>query len=771
MTEKISLNGSWNLDFKHPQTGKHTTLIADVPIEAEVVLSNNGIIGDLMPPDTPADLSAVENTRWHYSRTFVKPAVQSDEEIYLVFDGIDPASEIFLNNKHILSTDNAMISHQVEVTDLLEDENCLEVVVSTDKETAKKYGVPLPGSGYGNAINSFLRKARHVYGWDNAPVLPLRGISKDVALEIKKRNRIEDAYIYTMQANINMQQAEVGYYFSFKLDDDIADNAVLQLEFFKDGKSIFKQNSSVINNVSRTIRHGIYIDNPALWFPRGYGKAELYTYRAVLCCGNEAIDTQEGIFGIREIELVRTNTLDHDGNGKFHFLCNGVKIYIRGTNWKVLNAIHSKSGDTMRQALELTTRCNCNLIRVWGGGIYENENFFNWCDQNGMLVWQDFMFACEFPCRNRKYEDNVRHEAEFIVKSLRNHPSLALWCGDNESDNTLFWDNFIPLPIRPSDNYLSRNILKEAVITHDPWRNYMPSSPFIDDSIFEDNASRRDFDNYLKRVPEQHYYTGDADYEKAFDQTNAIFISECGPFFYNALSETPSIYELEHRRIKDNWNKTIVNPELLYHQSANYIITWCESAKKHLDFRFGADSNITPDKKEEFITAVNFSCAEDFKYCIEKFRSEKFRRAGLIWWSLCDMWKMAFNYSAVDSEYKPKMPFYWIAASQEPQVIIGRKDNGKISLYAVNDTLEEFSGVCEISYIDGTGNICNQKQISFTSAKNTSSKFAELDMPAEQMLMLFKYGNVTNHLIAANAPFDFEKCKLWAEILRGIYQY
>ena len=129
------------------------------------------------------------------------------------------------------------------------------------------------------------------------------------------------------------------------------------------------------------------------------------------------------------------------------------------------------------------------------------------------------------------------------------------------------------------------------------------------------------------------------------------------------------------------------------------------------------------------------------------------------------------NYSAVDSEYKPKMPFYWIAASQEPQVIIGRKDNGKIVLYAVNDTLEEFSGVCEISYIDGTGNICNQKQITFTSAKNTSSKFAELDMPAEPMLMLFKHGNITNHLITGYAPFDFEKCRLWAEILRGIYQY
>lgn len=768
---KISLNGKWRLAFNHPQTGSKTCFTADVPIEAEVVLHNNGLIGDLMPPDTPADLSSVKNCVWNYSRTFTKPAVQDNQEVWLVFDGIDPASEIYLNGKHILSTDNAMISHQVDITSVLQEENLLEVMVSTDADAAKKYGPPLPGSGHGNAINTFLRKARHVYGWDNAPCLPLRGICKDVSIEIKNRNRIEDIYIYTMQANINMPQAEVGYYFSFKLDDELSDKVHLELEFFKDGKSVFRQNYLIENCVTRTVRNGIFIDSPSLWFPRGYGKAELYSCRASLKCGEKILDTREEKFGIREIELVRSNILDKDGNGDFHFLCNGVKIYVRGTNWKVLNAIHSQSSTTMQKALDLTVRCNCNLIRVWGGGIYERDDFFNWCDENGMLVWQDFMFACEFPCRNRLYEENAKQEAEFIIKALRNHPSLALWCGDNEADNSLCWNNFIPMPIRPSDNYLSRNVLKDAVLAHDPWRNYMPSSPFIDDAVFSDNASRRNFDNYLQRVPEQHYYTGEPDYERAFDKTNALFISECGPFFYNALSETPEIYEREHSRIKANWNKSIINPELLYHQSDNYMITWCESAKKHLEFKFGQNCNITPDKKEDFITAINFSCAEDYKYCIEKFRREKFRRSGLIWWSLCDMWKMAFNYSAVDSNYNPKMPFFWIAASQEPRVIIGEKQNGKVIIHAANDTLEKFAGNCEISCIDAGGKTYCKKDVTFSIQENSCCKIAEIDMLEEHTLILFKQGNICNHLITGNAPFDFAACKVWIKILRGIYSY
>lgn len=771
MNSTISLNGKWQLKFEHPHTGDITALNATIPIEAEVVLHENGIIDDLMPPDVPTAIESVKNTVWHYSRTFEKPDFREDQEIFLVFDGIDPAADIFLNGKHILSTDNAMISHQVEISSLLEKENLLEVTVFTDKQAAKKYGVPLPGSGHGNAVNTFLRKARHVYGWDNAPALPLRGISKDVRIEIKNRNRIEDAYIYTMQAGIDMQQAEVGYYFSFQLDDAISDEAVCEIEFLKDGRGIFKQSCDIVNNVTRTVRNGVFINNPALWFPRGYGNAELYTYRTVLKHGNQVLDCREGKFGIREIELVRTDILDENGNGKFHFLCNGVKIYVRGTNWKVLNAIHSKSSDTMDKALDLAVRCNCNLIRIWGGGIYEGDDFFDWCDENGMLVWQDFMFACEFPCRNRIYEENVRREAEFIVKALRNHPSLALWCGDNEADNTLVWNNFIPMPIRPSDNYISRSILKEAVISHDPWRNYMPSSPFIDDSVFCDNVSRRDFDNYLKRVPEQHYYTGDPDYEKAFDKTNALFISECGPFFYNALSETPHIFEPEQKRIKENWNKSIVNPELLYHQSDNYMITWCESAKKHLDFKFGADSNINPECGNDFITAVNFACAEDFKYAIEKFRREKFKRSGIIWWSLCDMWAMAFNYSVADSDYNPKMPFYWIAASQEPRVIIGEKRDRKIIVHAVNDTLEEFSGVCEASFVDGNGNITENKEITFSSPANSSSEIARFDMPKEHTLLLFKQGNIFNHLIAGHPPFAFESCKVWADILRKLYRY
>lgn len=381
------------------------------------------------------------------------------------------------------------------------------------------------------------------------------------------------------------------------------------------------------------------------------------------------------------------------------------------------------------------------------------------------------MFACEFPSHNELFEANVRREAQSVICALRNHPSLAIWCGDNESDNALLWGNYIPITLRPADNHLSRQILKEATRMFDPWRDYLESSPFIDDSLFHDRRSRRDIDNYLQRVPEQHYYASEADYAKAFDRSRARFISEAGAFYYNALSEDPAILARELPRIRAGWEKIPAVRELLLHQSENYLHTWCESAREHLAFYFGAPDAATPENPERLVEAINISVAENYKYAIESFRQGKFQHhTGMIWWSLCDMWPMAFNYSVADCNLRPKLPFYWIAAAQQSQVIIGKRHEDKIIFYAINDTRQKFCENCRITSVDAELNEHEIGNFSFECPPNGNIRFGELPENRSPRLLLFHWGKQSNHLVAGRPPYSLELWRKWRSFLLNFYQ-
>jgi beta-mannosidase len=460
------------------------------------------------------------------------------------------------------------------------------------------------------------------------------------------------------------------------------------------------------------------------------------------------------------------------------FKCNGEKIYIRGTNWKPLDPLPSQARPKMRQALDLCLDLHCNMVRVWGGGVYEDHDFFDYCDEHGLLVWQDFMFACEFPPQDNLFQEAVAREAEVMVKRLRNHPSLALWCGDNETDMAFFWGMLVPPKLLPSENEISRKVLKRAVRLHDPYRDYLESSPYISDDV----ARRRwtEPDCMLRMAPEQHVYLGK---QMLTTQCCAHFVSETGA---SLMSESPEIVEREIVRAKRLWDANIDVKSGIFtdgcesHQLEGYFVGWKERTLKSLRYYFHRDFDIEP--WQDLALAVNIFGGDYFKYAVEHFRIGKWRRTGMILWSLLDMWPMMFNVSLVDSLFRKKLPYYWIRQSQQPFCLMAQESEpgdmpifatGQLSIFAANDTLEPCRGQYRILR-PGT-QVQTEELLAgeFLVSPNTASAIAAMPSLETQTLLILEWTvqgrRYFNHFITGSPPFHFETFRNWCLLLDELY--
>ncbi len=775
--ERFRIDGSWTLHFTHPFTGAEHRIPATVPGNVELDLARAGLLsGDPIPPDRENAEHWIDLTDWEYETVFrfdglPSSAVRAD----LVLEGVDTVGEVFLNGEEILQCCNMFLAHRVEVTGRLRiGDNHLRIRIAAPEIAAREFPPPPPfhWTGVTREASVYLRKARHMWGWDNAPRRLSAGLWREAALEFLPECRFESVYAYTERLIPERNEAELCCSYAFTVPERDLSSYRLRLTLERDGKRAFEATFPARHTTG--ILKSLRVTDPALWFPAGYGEAPLYDFVLMLEKAGETVARHTHSFGIREIRLERTETTDAEGHGEFQFYCNGEKIYVRGANWKPLSPYPSQTPEKLERALNLLCECNCNLVRVWGGGVYEDTGFFDFCDRHGIMVWQDFMFACEFPPREEFFLKEVAKEAESVIRKFRNHPSLVLWCGDNETDAAFFWGPGIERHIRPSHNRLSRGVLPEAVLNFDPARDFLPSSPYIADSMTgRDGWCFPQQDDILAFAPEQHVYTAGPDlppggFREFFRRSAAHFSSETGPIGVCAMSESPEIVERELPRLRRFWNVAPEDVPLegeMIHQSDHYCAVWCRTARKVTEKMFGR--SFSPDHPEELIAALNFYVADLFKFVVESWRVQKFRRTGVVWWSLLDMWPMAFNYSVVDSLFRKKLPFDFLRLAQQPLALMGRDpaEDGVPHLYAVNDTLRSAEGRFRVATAAGE----TLREDAFRVAANGVAELGELPLKRGEVCFLAwesETGTGRNFYLAPGEPYDFDFCRSWAETVR-----
>ena len=465
--------GGWRLSFRHPGSGEEMTIPARVPGNIAADLHRAGVIPDPYFGSNADLLREWEFVDFTFTVAFRVTEIAPGERLALVFEGVDTAAEAFLNGASLGRMENMFIEHRFDVTGKLHCDGTdeLAVVIRSAVNSARKYRrSPGTFAQLYNFEGLYLRKAGHTFGWDIAPRIVLGGLWRGVGIERIPEHRWSDVLLYTVSASKSVARLALDWSFESSAEQLTGFEAKLTLTH---GAKRFEKQFRLLFTTGHTV---FDVPEPDLWYTHGLGESALYDVTLELLRNGERLAEKRFRTGIRTVQLERTEALAADGSGQFRFLLNGEPLFVLGSNWVPVEAMHGEERGRVRRTLELFTDLGCNMIRCWGGGVYEDHEFFDYCDENGLLVWQDFMLACEIPPQDDDFCRRMEEEAVAVVTKLRNHPSLALWCGDNECDEAVLWRGDQMLP---SENRITREVLKRVVRSYDPGRDYLPSSPYI----------------------------------------------------------------------------------------------------------------------------------------------------------------------------------------------------------------------------------------------------------------------------------------------------
>ena len=760
--EKISLNGKWDLEFWEqegdPVTDpaaiaglKTTRLSATVPGNVELDLLAAGMIENPEIGNNIYKLRPYEFCQWMYSRHFTAPSLVDGQRLILDFEGIDCIADIWLNGEKIGSADDALIAHRFDVTGKAKaGDNLLQVVLrSAVLEAQKELVGTYSFRHYTESV--WIRKPRHCYGWDIMPRLVSAGLWRDVSLIVQDPVSISDVHWVTVDTDPATGNVSAFVDVQVKYPASKIDKVKLHVKLEKDGSTAYE-----IERILPTFawRTEFKLDKAELWWPKGYGDPALYDGTVSIVDEDGTVlasDTRK--VGFRTVRLDRSEMIK-DGEGEFSFFINGERIFVRGTNWVPLDGFHSRDARWVDSTLDMVVDLNCNMIRCWGGNVYEDTPFYDRCDREGIMVWQDFSMAGVIYPQDDRFVSKLRDEIKQVVIKFRGHPSLAIWSGNNENDNSLLW-TLPTFHIDPNRDVISRKMIPEVLYEFDPTRPYLPSSPYFSEEAFQNGCQRSD-------LPQDHLWGPRGYYKDPFyKDAQAIFVSEIG---YHGAPNKESVEKMFTKDCRypwtrdGDWNEEWMTksvrplPFFVEFEGRNDLMT------KQINLLFG----FRPKTLEDFIAASQSTQAEAMKYFVEKFRGERFRRTGIIWWNVRDGWPIVSD-AIVDYYNSKKLAYSYLWNAQRTVcVLINDEEEGVLPLRAVNDSFVPAEGKVKVTDVESGKVIYNGK---FSVGSNDRSLVAGLPVPHGQGILLIEYETggqkFRNHYLYGAPPFDFRSYQRW----------
>ncbi len=701
-------------DWKFRQARQGNWHEAKVPGEVHTDLMRAGLIDDPFIGQNERKVQWVDKEDWIYETTFTpQPDVFSQDNINLVFKGLDTYADVYLNDSLILKADNMFREWNVPVKDLLKDkDNTLRVFFHSPIKTDLPKFDSLPfkyeaandqsenGGIFDKRVSVFARKAGYHYGWDWGPRLVTSGIWRPVILEGWSGVKINDLFVETEKITSNKAEMKA-------LVNVEADNAEKKCRL----EIIDASNNKKLATGEYSLQKGsnefaipFNIKNPKLWWCNGLGEPNLYDIQCNVIIDKEIVARTNVPVGVRTIEVVREK--DSEGTS-FFFKLNGVPVFAKGANYipcdnflsRVTKEVYDK---TIQDAVDV----NMNMLRVWGGGIYEDDYFYELCDKNGIMVWQDFMFACSLYPAEGDMLDNIKHEAVDNVRRLRNHPSIALWCGNNEcldgwhgwswkkrytqqGVDSIIWNQY--------DN-LFHKVLPEVVAENAPKSFYWPSSPF---SRYDGVAEPNNGDFHLWTV-----WGG----SRPIDDYNHIrsrFFSEYGFQSFPTI-ETVKLYAPD----PNDWD---INSEvMLSHQRGGEDAN--NRIKRYLD-----DAYPQPKDFESLLYMTQILQGDAIRTAIEAHRRDKPYCMGSLFWQHNDCWPVA-SWSSRDYYGNWKAQHYYARKAYDDILVSSIVAGDSLQIYTVSDRQKPVEGYLDLNIITLNGNTVSQNQQKLKIQANSVAK-------------------------------------------------
>lgn len=689
---------SENWEFKNSKD--KSWLPAKVPGTVHLDLMNNKVIPDPYKDENEKKVQWIETEDWEYQTHFnITQKELENQHADLVFSGLDTFSEIYLNGKLLKKTDNMFRKWEIPVKELLKKgDNELKIKFISAVEEGKKLAKQVPFT-MPESPRSFIRKAQYQFGWDWGPRLVTAGIWKEVKVEFWNTAKVE---------NIKIEQKDLS-----DKNANLHIHALILAE--KEGKYTF-----TINNKASTIqlKKGenrlnlpFAIQNPKRWQPNGWGEPHLYDMKISLQKDHQLLSVETVKIGLRTVELVQ----EKDGKGKsFYFKVNGNPLYIKGTNWIPADSFSPRiTKEKYQKLIKDTKDANMNMIRIWGGGIYEDDEFYKACDENGILVWQDFMFAGSFYPADDAFLTNVKEEVKDQVSRLQNHPSIALWCGNNEIDEAIVnwgyqkqfkyskndslqvWKDYKKLFHEAIPNALQENLTADKNI-------YWPSSPSIG---WGHKESLTEGDSHYWGV-----WWGEQPFE-IYNEKVGRFMSEYGFQGMPTLETTKSMFS-------ETPDLSLQNPTIKAHEK--HARGW-EIINEYMK----RDYNI-PTDFVQYNYVSQLLQARGMQIAIEAHRRARPYNMGTLYWQLNDCWPVV-SWSSIDYLGNWKAFHYQAKRSFEPVLVSVTETDRAYDLYLMNDNLKDLNFNLKSELIDFEGKKLWENHKSGILKANTSEKIVRIN--------------------------------------------
>ncbi len=655
----LALNGTFSLVAPSRQISTSMTLPGDV----HGALLDAGLIPDPYYGENEKVVMWVNETAWGVERSFTAAASDIDGYLTLTLAEVDCIATIFLNGEEVARTDNSFVRNDIDVTGKVhEGDNTLriefDIAPDVAKARAEAHPFPIPftynyqTNGLAGIHMNFIRKAACHAGWDwGICTMPI-GVYGTMSLRKARLARQESVQVDQVHGKNSVELSIKTRLYAFA-------DGVVELEHSIDGQVI--ADKVAVRAGGNVFTHSVTIQNPKIWWPAGQGEQPLY----------ELVTNLEGEITTRQIGLrdlvwvIEKDEIDHS----FKCRINGRDITMMGANWIPADAIPSRvTPAVVRDLLESAKAANMNMLRIWGGGQYEPDWFYDMCDELGILIWHDFMFSCMSYPSDRTFLASVETEITQQVRRLSHHACIALWCGDNEVIGSLNW---YPETKADMGRYIANydrlnSLLHRIVEDEDPVRRFWPSSPSLGYLDFSDgwhSDTRGDL----------HYWDvwHSAKSFDAYRSINPRFASEFGFQSFTSMNVIETFAEEKDRNPS--------SPVMENHQRNNggnaRII---ETMNRY--FRFPRDFD-----QMVFLSQIQQGLA--IKTAIEYWRSTKPRCMGTLYWQINDIWPVA-SWSSLDYGGQWKVMQYMARRFYLPVnvVAVPNSANTEIALKAINDT-------------------------------------------------------------------------------------
>lgn len=672
----------------------------------------------------------VEECIWFYRREFDLPELSGSRFAQLVFEGLDYAAIIYLNGEEIGRHENAFYPCTIDVSGMLKPSGNILIVqiesglFTVSEKPIREYFTATMSMDILLHKRNWLRKTQSQMAWDWSPRLMNVGIFLPVTLKTSEE-MIVDSVALTSILSETLDRGELHVrVFAGQFDKDLENiNLVITAGGITQEFAYDKMPADGMMSADVTV------DTPDLWWPAGYGKQNMYNVGISVRINGREVFYQEKKTGFRH---VRVNQDAHPEKGTyFIFTINHHPVFMRGANMVPNDMITAAISPTRyRKLLDLALEANFNFLRVWGGGLYESDDFYDLCNEKGIMVWQEFVAACAvIPANDPDMLESVSKEALYNIRRLSAHPSLVAWCGNNEIGwGCIGQDDFHC----GEDNILYDEIFPSLLRSEDPDKYYQPTSPYSKFSndyneettgdqhpwaIGFENKDSRGYEKFACRFPNEGGILGPVSLKTMKD----------------CLREGESIHSFSWQ-VHDNMEEN-----------------WVPGSSPDDDVRFWTALDPREMTLEEYVYCGGFVQGEGLKRYVDNFRRRKYNSSGAVFWMYNDCWPATRSWTIVDYNLNKTPSFHPVRRSFEPVSPVIALEDGKYTVYGVNDILEDWEGSIQFGAFYADGRYFADKKQDVILAGNASTVIDRMEFTetnAEQIFIFASLYNKNNELVA-----------------------